>query len=81
MKEKSSIITNKQNKKNQKFVNILLVLISFLSATSTIYGFVSVFTGDEHKKLLYVIISASVFVLLGIGYLIKSGVFKRKKKQ
>ena len=42
-------------------------------------GFVSVFTGDENKKLLYVVISAAV--LLGLGYLIKSGVFKRKKKK
>ena len=81
LKEKSSIITNKQNKKNQKFVNILLVLISFLSATSTIYGFISVFTGDNNKRTLYVIISASVFLLLGIGYLIKNGVFKRKKRK
>jgi hypothetical protein len=79
LKEKSNIIQNANKERNQKFVNVLLVLISFLSATSTIYGFVSVFAGGDNKEVLYIIIASCVFLFLGVGYLIKSGIFKRRK--
>lgn len=81
LKEKSNIIQNANKERNQKFVNVLLVLISFLSATSTIYGFVSVFTGGDNKEVLYIIIASCVFLFLGVGYLIKNGAFRKKKNK
>lgn len=86
LKEKSSLVEEKLNKKNRKFVNIWLSIISFLSATSTIYGFVSVFQAGD-KKLTYIIITIVALILFGGANLIqlisrkKSKGSRKKRKQ
>lgn len=43
LKQKSIIILNKIEKKNNTIINVLLFFISFLSSVSTIYSFISIF--------------------------------------
>ena len=68
LKEKSSLVEEKINKQNRKFVNVLLGIISLLSAISTIYGFVSVFQEGD-KKITYIIVTVVAVVLFGVANL------------
>ncbi len=84
LKEKSSLIEEQINKKNQKFVNILLGIISLLSAISTIYGFVSVFQ-EGNKKITYIIVTIVVVILFAgtnlLQYLGQKKNSRKKDKQ
>lgn len=84
LKEKSSLIEEEIDKKNRKFVNILLGIISLLSAISTIYGFVSVFQ-DGDKKTTYIIVTVVAVVLFGaanlLQYLGKRKLVGKKRKK
>lgn len=71
LKEKSTIISEKIKAKNDKFVNVLLLLISIISSISTIYGFVSVFIADGQEKVTYIIITICAIAVFGTAYLIK----------
>lgn len=87
LKEKSSLVEEQINKRNRKFVNVLLGIISLLSAISTIYGFVSVFQEGD-KKITYIIVTVVAVVLFAganlLQYLGKrklQGKNRKKKKK
>lgn len=79
LKEKSALIEEDLTKKNRRYVNLLLGIVSFLSTISTIYAFVSVFV-DKPQRTLYVIIIVVAVVLFGVAYLVQY-LLKRKGKR
>jgi hypothetical protein len=79
LKEKSILVEEKIEKKNRKFTNALLSIISLLSAISTIYGFISVFQ-EDNKKIIYVIVTIFALVLFFSAKLIQIAGRKRTRK-
>lgn len=71
LKQKSMIISNEVEKKNKIFINALLFFISFLSAVSTVYGFVSVFSNPEDTKKVYIIIVIVSAIIFSLAYILK----------
>ncbi len=84
LKEKSSLVEEQIDKINRKYVNILLGIISILSAISTIYSFVSVFQEGD-KKITYIIVTiVAVALFCGANLLQHFGKRKlqgRKRKK
>lgn len=78
LKEKSSLVEEQIDKINRKYVNILLGIISILSAISTIYSFVSVFQEGD-KKITYIIVTIVALVLFCGANLLQR--FGKKKLQ
>ena len=84
LKEKSSLVEEKMNKENRKFVNALLGIISFLSSISTLYAFVSVFqTGNEKTTYIIITVVAAFIMCLAsfLQYLGKKRRNAKNKKQ
>lgn len=80
LKQKSSIILNKIEKKNSTIINALLFFISFLSSISTIYSFISIFSNPEDSKTIYLIIVIVSAVVFTGAYLFKYFMDKKSKK-
>ncbi|MBQ3235358.1 MAG: hypothetical protein IJA97_04280 [Clostridia bacterium] len=79
LKEKSSLVEEKINTKNRKFVNILLGVISLLSAISTVYGFISVFQNGNEKITYLIVTIVAVILFAGANIFQHIGVRKSQK--
>ena len=79
LKQKSIIVANKIEKKNNLIINALLFFISFLSSVSTIYSCISIFSNPEHSKKIYLIVVIASAVIFISAYVFKYLMDKKNK--
>lgn len=77
--QKSTIVTNRIEKKNNLIINALLFFISFLNSVSTIYSCILIFSNPEHSKKIYLIFVIASAVIFISAYIFKYIMDKKNK--